>query len=406
MARNNNQNTQVATRPQQTAVDATSNSRRAILERFQAGLERQMPLVRPMLVKARMGEEQFRGMVVLAIANSKDGKLFECSPSSLLKACAEAAQDGLSLAPQHKQADIIPRWNGKLKLLEAVYQPRYGGLMVLARRSGEIRKIHAEVVREKDEFDYELGMNKAIHIHKPAKGDRGPLINSYCIWVLKDGTKDFEVLDANDITRAKKASQSKDKDTGEFYGPWKDDEAEMWRKTAIRRAAKFMPSSAEDFQHAVARDMYNDIGEPMPGDDIVFDLPDDGAGAGAAVQPAADKQLDRLEQKVKQPAQSAAETKTTEAKAPEPKAPDKKAEAKAEPAKPANDGIVIVPLPKDGNKVDYAAWTAACVTAFDALSDDDAKKAWTVKHAVWLEGLEMSAPDVGDPILSRASSYR
>lgn len=392
MARSN----QVATRQTQTAVEATQNSQRAILGRFIADLDRRMPVIKHLL-PSTMEEQQFRAMVLTAITNSKDGKLFECSPASLLKACAEAAQDGLSLSPQHKQADIIPRYDKSIGGLAAVYQPRYGGLMVLARRSGEIKKIHAEVVRANDEFDYELGLKKAIHVHKPAKGERGALVNSYCVWELRDGTKDFEVLDAADIARAKKASQSKNKDTGEFYGPWKDDEAEMWRKTAIRKASKFMPSSAEDFQRAVSREMHNDIGEPMPGDTLIFDLPDE-AGSQAPEQPSGNSQLDKLEQRVtKQPEAKA------EAKAPAKAPPEQKNEAKTD-AK-AGD-IAIVPLPKTGNQVDYVAWTAACAAAFDALPDDASKKAWTAKHLIWLEGLEMSAPDVGDPILSRTSSYR
>lgn len=378
--------TRPANAPSPTAATAAQASQRHILGQFMADLDRRMPIVRHLLpaqMRDQAGEQKFRAMILTAITNSKDGKLFECTPASLLRACAEAAQDGLSLSPQHKQADIIPRWNGKLKCLEAVYQPRYGGLMTLARRSGEIRNITAEVVREKDEFDYELGLKKTIHVHRPAKGDRGKLINSYCVWELKDGTKGFEVLDETDIARAKRASQSKDKDSGEFYGPWKDDEAEMWRKSAIRRASKYMPSSAEDFQRAVQREMMNDIGEPMAGDDV-FDLPDDAGGAPAPET----KQLDRLEEKVTAKPAAAAAPAASPAPSAAPKPSD-----------------FIRPAKVDGRLV-YEPWVAEMAAAFDALPDDAARQAFTTRYAVMLEGAEIDAPDVADPILTRTSPFR
>lgn len=414
MAKNNQQ---VATRTQTTAVDAGAASVQAVMKRFMDDLDRRMPIVQhllPVQMQSTNGHQRFRAMVLTAIANSRDGKLMECSPSSLLKACAECAQDGLSLAPQHKQADIIPRWNKKLNGdrggLEANYQPRYGGLMVLARRSGEIKNIYAHEVRAKDEFSYELGLAKTIHYHRPAKGERGDLVNAYCVWEMKDGTKDFEVLDAKDIARAKRVSQSKSKD-GEFYGPWKDDEGEMWRKTAIRRASKFMPSSAEDFQRAVQREMMNDVGEPMASD---FDLPDmvvDGeAETGAEAQTSGARQLDRLENKVGKPdpKPDAKPDPKTEQKA-EPKA-EPKTETKNAPETPAADAQIqdgmTVQYIKTGNKIEYEASNKAWCSSFDVLKTDDERRAWVMRHMPFLEAVEMSAPDKCDEILTKTSPFR
>ena len=47
--------------------------------------------------------------------------------------------------------------------------------------SGAVKEVRAEVVYEKDQFEYELGPKKAINFHRPAVGDRGKLACVYAV---------------------------------------------------------------------------------------------------------------------------------------------------------------------------------------------------------------------------------
>jgi recombination protein RecT len=76
--------------------------------------------------------------------------------------------------------------------------------------------------------------------HKPAEGDRGPITHFYAVAHMKDGGHAFEVMTREAVELVMKGSQSK----GE-YGPWKDHFAEMGRKTAWRRLAKYCPISVD-----------------------------------------------------------------------------------------------------------------------------------------------------------------
>lgn len=369
--------TQTQTQTPQQAAPAQANAltlppqQRNQLAMIKAGIEHRMPLIRHLLPKG-YGEEKFLSSVLTALANSKDGKLFECEPMSILKAAVEAAELGLSLNPHRKECDIIPRWNGKANRLEAQLQPRYGGLMTLAKRSGEVRSISSTAVREGDEFRYERGLTPIL-VHKPKLNNRGKLIAAYCVWVLADGTREFEVVEQEDIDRAKKASQSKDKE-GNFYGPWKDDEEEQWRKTAIRRAAKYMPSSADDFQKAVQMDTMRDIGQDVElHDGEIVDITEPVAPQPADAPRQQAKQLDDLEQKVA-----------------------------AKPG-PSKSGMSTIAPQKNGDDIDYESWCAIVVPIIQKL-DAAGKAEWRARHTVFLEAAEFTAPDRVEPVVKALAS--
>lgn len=386
--------TQTATKP--ADAPATANAltlapqHRQQLMQIKAGIEQRMPLIQHLLPQD-FTKEKFISTVLTAMANSKDGKLFECEPMSLLKAAVEAAELGLSLNPHRKECDIIPRWSSKLNRLEAQLQPRFGGLMTLAKRSGEIAKIWSDTVREGDiEFVWESGLNPVLR-HKKKPNNKGPLIAAYCCWKLRDGTDQFEVVDQEDIARAKKASQSKSKD-GEVFGPWKDDEEEMWRKTAIRRASKYMPSSTEDFQKAVQMDTMRDIGQEVElHDGEIMDITDVEPSGPTNAPQQQNRQMDNLEKRV------AGGTAV--------KTPDKPAETRQEPPKqsvsapdvtastdqPQRQLSTIAP-PKKDDKPDYLAWGDIVVPQIVQMTAEQ-KHEWRLRHTVFLEAAEFDCPD-------------
>jgi recombination protein RecT len=372
------------------ATDATSLK----FKNFGEELKSRMPYIQRML-PAHIKPEKFQVMVLTALQNNP--KLLDCTVPSLLVAVREAAELGLSFSKARRECDIIPRWNGRDKCVEAQFQPRYGGLMALALRSGEVKSISSTAVRQGDKFVFRRGLNPVLE-HEPILNNPGALIAAYCVWTLKDGTKEFEVVEQEDIDRAKKASQSRDRETGEMSGPWKDDEEEQWRKTAVRRASKYMPSSAEDFQRAVQIDTLRDIGHEVKFEaGEVVDVTEQGP---VNTSEAAGKQLNALEHKIQVPtgdfkAKEKAPAASAQQQAPAPK--PAQAPAAAAPAGPPINLIPMVKTPEGDS--DYAAWVATCINDLQRAPDQAWRDRWHARHATLIEGGEFTAPDVMEPLI-------
>jgi len=179
-------------------------------------------------------------------------KLMECDQVSLLKALMESAQLGLEPDGVLGHAYLVPYWNNRKNCLEAKFQIGFKGLMALAYRSDKITKLTSNVVHENDMFEYEYGLTERL-THRPASGDRGKLINAYAIATFSNGEKVFEVMSGEDIERAREFSKAKDS------GPWKTHEADMWRKTVLRKICKYLPQNVE-LQRAAALDEHYDMG--------------------------------------------------------------------------------------------------------------------------------------------------
>ena len=169
----------------------------------------------------------------------------------------KAAQDGL-LPNGIEGALVIYKTKikdgGGEQWVDAVqWMPMIAGIRKKVRNSGEISTWEVHAVYSKDEFDYMLGDEPRIH-HKPALGgDRGDLIAAYSIATLKTGEKSREIMSAQEIRRVwSTSSKNKDK-SGNPTGPWKDHEAEMFRKTVARRHSKVLPMST-DLDDLIRRD--------------------------------------------------------------------------------------------------------------------------------------------------------
>jgi len=100
-----------------------------------------------------------RFLRVIFGAALRNPKILECSVESILQSVMMCAQ--LGLEPILGRAHLVPYWNGKKRCLECQFQPGYQGLTDLARRSGMIQDVYAQVVYEADHF---------VSIHAPARG--------------------------------------------------------------------------------------------------------------------------------------------------------------------------------------------------------------------------------------------
>lgn len=157
--------------------------------------------------------------------------LARTTPESFLGALLTASQLGLEPGPTG-EAYLVPYGN------QCTFIPGYRGLIKLARNSGQLRDIWAEVVLERDTFKYSLGLHRDL-VHEPAIGDRGKPVYVYAAAELADGGKPFVVMSVAEVEAIRgrsKAGQS---------GPWKTDWAPMAKKTVIKQLMKWLPLSAE-----------------------------------------------------------------------------------------------------------------------------------------------------------------
>lgn len=206
-----------------------------------AALTRAQGAILSALPKHLDPERMFR--VYLTACNTSPG-ILECEPISIVGAVMRAAAFGLSLETVTGEAFIIPRRNKNLGGRHAAnFQIGYKGLRKLALQGDpELRDVFAYAVYENDMFDYALGMEPAIRVHKPAPGgSRGKLIQAYAVAVWKDGYRRFEVIDSQVIALAKRYAGGTDKPDS----PWNTNEEAMWRKTGLRRLCNQLALSSD-----------------------------------------------------------------------------------------------------------------------------------------------------------------
>ena len=232
---------------------------------------------------------------VVFTSTMKNPKLLDCTKESLLQSIMQCAQ--LGLEPILGRAYLIPYNNNKningqwVKVLECQFQPGYQGLVDLARRSGKVDDVYAQVVYENDEFDIVYGTERRL-THKPHIGaEPGKPIGAYTVWELSSGIKAFEFMPLHEIYKRRDKSQAymwaqtgdPKKGGGKQDSIWHVWEAEQMRKTVIKHSAKLQPASIE-FMEAVDMDNSTDLSraqlgmftgaalpEPEPPDTSKFD---------------------------------------------------------------------------------------------------------------------------------------
>ena len=177
-------------------------------------------------------------------------KLMECTQESLLACIMGCAQLGLEPEPFLGQAYLVPYWNKKKNLFEAQLIPGYRGYIALARRTGEVQSVSAQVVHQNDTFELEYGLDERLR-HVPADGDRGDPKGAYVVVKYKDGSHSMDYMPREDIERIRDRSQAKDS------GPWTTDWNEMAKKTVIKRHFKIVPLSVDIARMSAADDMHH-----------------------------------------------------------------------------------------------------------------------------------------------------
>jgi len=204
-----------------TPIQAMRGTLTSMAPEFQAALPPQISV------------EKFIRTTLTAIQMQPD--LLNADRRSLLGSCMKAAQDGLLCDGREAALVIFNSKSGRT----VQYMPMVGGILKKIRNSGELASISAQVVYDKDHFDYELGDDERI-VHKPFLGkERGSPIAVYGIAKTKDGAIYREVMSVDEVEQVRKVSRASGN------GPWVQWWGEMAKKTVIRRLAKRLPSSAD-----------------------------------------------------------------------------------------------------------------------------------------------------------------
>lgn len=190
-------------------------------------------------------------------------KLLECNLPSLAAAVMQAAQLGLEPG-LIGHCYIIPY--GK----EATFIIGYKGMIDLARRSGQIKSISAQIVYDNDLIELEYGLeDKLKHVPWHLRTDKqakasGTIKGAYMVAQFKDGGHYIHYMPYEEIVqhRDRSAGYTNAKKYNRTDNPWISDEPEMCKKTVIRSGFKYLPISVEIAQLATKDEStYKDIKE-------------------------------------------------------------------------------------------------------------------------------------------------
>jgi len=198
-----------------------------------------------MVAAKHMNPERMMRVVANAIRTTP--KLQQCEPISFLGALMQCASLGLEPNTILGHAYLIPFDNKKKNVTEVQVVIGYKGLIDLARRSGHITSISANIHYSDDElWTYEEGTEATLR-HRPGPQD-GDKLHAYAIAKFTDGGHAYVVLPWKKVMKIRDASQNwqtavRFDNTAKQI--WTLHEDAMAMKTAVRALAKYLPLSVE-----------------------------------------------------------------------------------------------------------------------------------------------------------------
>lgn len=187
--------------------------------------------------------ERFLAVISIVMQSSA---LQGCSQNSLVAAVLQTVQVGLTPGAL-AHVYYVPFMNKNVREVQMIIG--FKGLIELVNRSKEASILGAECVFEKDQFQYEQGLNPVLR-HIPAQGDRGSFVGVYAIAKnMLANEKTFVFLNKEEVQKVRNASKAGNSD----FSPWVKWFDEMAKKTAIKRLCKNLPLSVE-VQQKIATD--------------------------------------------------------------------------------------------------------------------------------------------------------
>lgn len=231
-------------------------------EQLQAVLKKSWPRIAAVMPK-EMSEQRLYQMYVSCI--NREPLLAECTVTSVLSCFMRCT--ALGLEPSNTdglgRAYILPYGNKNLNgRKEATFMLGYKGMIDLARRSGELKSIHAQAVYNGDDFDVwedETGQHFKFHANAGAKHSEGTLTDVYVNAQLMNGGFVFEHMTKSEVDAIRARSKAGNS------GPWRTDYEAMALKTVIRRSFKYLPVSTTAVAAAASDETtpdYSDVFNP------------------------------------------------------------------------------------------------------------------------------------------------
>jgi len=203
----------------------------AWVEKHKGQLEKALP--------RQFSAERFSRVFLTAIRMNP--KLKQADFYSLLGAMMESAQLGLEPNTPLGHCYIIPYNDNRTKKINAQFQMGYKGLIDLAHRSRQYRKLVARAVDEADRFEYAYGLDEYLS-HKPSDKPTGNKVYYYAQYELDNGGRSFIVWSKDQVLQhAKRYSKSFDnKDSA-----WQTAFDQMACKTVLIDLLRYAPKSVE-----------------------------------------------------------------------------------------------------------------------------------------------------------------
>ena len=221
-------------------------------------------------------------ITVMSTIVSRNQALKECTKASIVGGLLTASILRLNLEPSLGHCYMIPRYNKFIQRKEANFQIGYKGYISLLYRNPRIELVDGSVVREGDDFEYQLGTEPYARHRPNTRGVRGGLTYAYAyaIFAPPPGSdpgetrqKRLVVLDKEEVMKHKNFSQASDakespwnyrSETGASEGDW---EQAMWLKTALRQLTNLLPVSPDlaiglqTDNHSVRPEMFSEGGK-------------------------------------------------------------------------------------------------------------------------------------------------
>lgn len=138
------------------------------------------------------------------IAIEEDENLSRCletpaGQASLYNALKKGAATGLSLNPFDGESCLVAYESKNGWVVN--YQVQKNGFIELAYRTGRVKSITADVVREKDEFKILKTNGQSTYEHIPARSERGEIDGVYAAMTLEDGQTFVEYATIDEIEK-------------------------------------------------------------------------------------------------------------------------------------------------------------------------------------------------------------
>lgn len=201
---------------------------------FKAEMQHLQSVLPPGLDVKRFCRTAINGISV----HDQADRLLKADRQTLFSACQKAAGDGLLL--DGREATLVMFHDRKKNTDTVAYMPMVQGLVKLARNSGEITNLIAEVVFEQDTFNYSPGLDVQPFHGPDWFGERGQPIGAYAVVTTSDDQKIVSILPKARIIAIGKGGQNADQyvpGKGAHYQEW-------WKKTVIKNVLKYSPKSS------------------------------------------------------------------------------------------------------------------------------------------------------------------